>query len=266
VTSQTSGAWLSRRRRLDLGGGRLAGPGWDQPPGHGAQPQIVGGPRSRAGSCCSGRPPGARPGLRRLPLTNGTAWTFEATLAARGPGRRPRGRRSFRCRGHRAGGPDPDRLRLRERRFLAADPGLRRGRRRIGVGRGHGGRHRGHRDDHRPRRAASRPSPWWPRARPRPPGRCREDPRRLRPPARRQRVAAGAGTQVAVGSANGYPAAWMSADGGSSWTPPPVSHPGGLRPARRAAADRRDVRRRRLARGRRRHRGRRAASGRPFLG
>ena len=32
-------------------------------------------------------------------------------------------------------------------------------------------------------------------------------------------IAAEAGTQVAVGSANGYPAAWMSADGGSSWTP-----------------------------------------------
>ena len=31
-------------------------------------------------------------------------------------------------------------------------------------------------------------------------------------------IAAEAGTQVAVGSANGYPAAWMSADGGSSWT------------------------------------------------
>jgi hypothetical protein len=27
------------------------------------------------------------------------------------------------------------------------------------------------------------------------------------------------GTQVAVGGANGYPAAWVSADGGSSWTP-----------------------------------------------
>jgi len=32
-------------------------------------------------------------------------------------------------------------------------------------------------------------------------------------------IAAQAGTQVAVGSANGYPAAWRSADGGSSWTP-----------------------------------------------
>jgi hypothetical protein len=31
-------------------------------------------------------------------------------------------------------------------------------------------------------------------------------------------VAAGAGRLVAVGSANGYPAAWTSADGGSSWT------------------------------------------------
>jgi hypothetical protein len=31
-------------------------------------------------------------------------------------------------------------------------------------------------------------------------------------------IAAEAGTQVAVGSANGYPAAWVSADGGSSWT------------------------------------------------
>jgi hypothetical protein len=31
-------------------------------------------------------------------------------------------------------------------------------------------------------------------------------------------VAAGNGMQVAVGSANGYPAAWTSADGGSSWT------------------------------------------------
>ena len=32
-------------------------------------------------------------------------------------------------------------------------------------------------------------------------------------------IAADNGTQVAVGSANGYPAAWTSADGGSSWTP-----------------------------------------------
>jgi hypothetical protein len=32
-------------------------------------------------------------------------------------------------------------------------------------------------------------------------------------------IAADDGTQVAVGGANGYPAAWMSADGGSSWTP-----------------------------------------------
>jgi hypothetical protein len=31
-------------------------------------------------------------------------------------------------------------------------------------------------------------------------------------------VAAGNGMQVAVGSANGYPAAWLSANGGSSWT------------------------------------------------
>jgi len=31
-------------------------------------------------------------------------------------------------------------------------------------------------------------------------------------------VAAGNGRQVAVGSANGYPAAWISADGGNSWT------------------------------------------------
>jgi hypothetical protein len=31
-------------------------------------------------------------------------------------------------------------------------------------------------------------------------------------------VAAEASTQVAVGSANGYPAAWMSTDGGNSWT------------------------------------------------
>ena len=31
-------------------------------------------------------------------------------------------------------------------------------------------------------------------------------------------VAADGGTQVAVGSANGFPAAWVSADGGSSWT------------------------------------------------
>jgi hypothetical protein len=31
-------------------------------------------------------------------------------------------------------------------------------------------------------------------------------------------VAAGNGTQVAVGSANGYPAAWVSANGGSTWT------------------------------------------------
>jgi hypothetical protein len=31
-------------------------------------------------------------------------------------------------------------------------------------------------------------------------------------------VAAGNGMQVAVGSANGYPAAWTSADGGSTWT------------------------------------------------
>jgi hypothetical protein len=31
-------------------------------------------------------------------------------------------------------------------------------------------------------------------------------------------IAAGHGTQVAVGSANGYPAAWASADGGSTWT------------------------------------------------
>ena len=32
-------------------------------------------------------------------------------------------------------------------------------------------------------------------------------------------VAAGNGAQVAVGSANGYPAAWTSANGGSSWRP-----------------------------------------------
>ncbi|MGB6578065.1 MAG: hypothetical protein WBF34_09100, partial [Streptosporangiaceae bacterium] len=31
-------------------------------------------------------------------------------------------------------------------------------------------------------------------------------------------VAAGNGTQVAVGSANGYPAAWISANGGTTWT------------------------------------------------
>jgi hypothetical protein len=31
-------------------------------------------------------------------------------------------------------------------------------------------------------------------------------------------IAAASGTQIAVGSANGYPAAWTSTDGGSSWT------------------------------------------------
>ncbi len=45
-------------------------------------------------------------------------------------------------------------------------------------------------------------------------------------------VAANGGTQVVVGSANGYPAAWTSADGGSSWlravgaTPAALTRPG----------------------------------------
>ena len=35
-------------------------------------------------------------------------------------------------------------------------------------------------------------------------------------------LAAQASMQVAVGSANGFPAAWTSVDGGSSWTVPPA--------------------------------------------
>ena len=74
-------------------------------------------------------------------------------------------------------------------------------------------------------------------------------------------VAAGNGTQVAVGSANGYPAAWISANGGTDLDPGRRPEPGRAGPARRPAADQRGLRPRRLAGGGRRHRRRPAAPG-----
>ena len=78
-------------------------------------------------------------------------------------------------------------------------------------------------------------------------------------------VAAGNGMQVAVGSANGYPAAWTSANGGSTWTRANGQTPARVRPAGGPAADQRDPRRRRLAGRGRRHRRHRPASGGPRL-
>ena len=79
-------------------------------------------------------------------------------------------------------------------------------------------------------------------------------------------VAANGGMQVVVGSANGYPAAWASADGGGSWARALGVTPAVFGRAGCAAADQRHPRRGGLARRRGRGGGRRPAPGRRFLG
>ena len=69
-------------------------------------------------------------------------------------------------------------------------------------------------------------------------------------------IAAQDGTQVAVGSANGYPAAWTSGNGGGTWTRAVGALPAVFGQARLAAADQRDARPDGLAGGGRRHGGR----------
>ena len=264
VTSQASGAWLSR----DGGSTWMAAVSLDvPPPGHGAQPQIVGAAVVQGGFVLLLPTAGTRPGLDVYGSPNGTAWTFEATLTT------PAGLVA----GLADGGPSGAVVTGQAGRtliaFISANGVSWRQTQTFGAAAAESvsgvAMAGGSAVVTATRSLPAEPpachhhgDPW----RPRPPGRCGEYPRRLRPPARRQRHRGGQWHPGRGGQRQRLPGRLDVRRRRQLMDPRHRRRPGGLRPARRAAADRRDARPRRVARGRRRHLGRRPASGRPFLG
>jgi hypothetical protein len=216
VTSQTSGAWLSRNG----GSTWVAAVSPDvPPPGHGAQPQIAGAAAVKGGFVLLRPTAGARPGLDVYGSPNGTAWTFEATLVT------PAGLVAGPVDGGPSGAVVIGQAGRTLTAFVSANGvswrqtqafGAAAAESVSGVAMAAGG-------------AAVTATTAGPQSR-QPaitmvaagaPARqvdVAKIPGAFDPQLAVNGIAAEAGTQVAVGSANGYPAAWMSADGGSSWT------------------------------------------------
>jgi hypothetical protein len=217
VTSQTSGAWLSR----DGGSTWVAAVSPGAPPaGHGAQPRITGVAAVKGGFVLLRPATAARPGLDIYNSPNGTAWTFQATLTT------PAGLVA----GPADGGPSGAVIVGQTGRTLTAFVsasgvswrqiqafGAAAAESVSGVAMAGGG-------------AVVTATTTGPQSRqpaitlvtPGAPARqvdVAKIPGAFDPQLSVNGIAAEAGTQVAVGGANGYPAAWMSADGGSSWTP-----------------------------------------------
>jgi hypothetical protein len=222
VTSQTSGAWLSR----DGGSTWVAAVSPGVPPaGPGAQPRIAGVAAVPGGFVLFRPTTGARPGLDVYHSPNGTAWTFQATLNT------PAGLVA----GPADGGPSGAVVTGQAGRTLTAfvsangvswrqaqDFGTA-AESVSGAAMAGGG-------------AVVTATTAGPQSRqpaitmvaagaPAHQVEVAQIPGAFDPQLAVNGIAAQAGTQVAVGSANGYPAAWISADGGSSWTPAPGAAP-----------------------------------------
>jgi len=217
VISQTGGAWLSR----DGGSTWVAAASPDVPPhGHGAQPQIAGEAAVKGGFVLLRPTTGARPGLDVYSSPNGTAWTFEATLNT------PAGLVAGPADGGPSGAVVTGQAGRTPTAFVSANGVSWRQTQAFaaaaaesvsGVAMAGGG-------------AVITATTAGPQSR-QPaitmvaagtPARqvdVTKIPGAFDPQLAVTGIAAEAGTQVAVGSANGYPAAWMSADGGGSWTP-----------------------------------------------
>jgi len=216
VTSQTSGAWLSRNG----GSTWVAAVSLDvPPPGHGAQPQIVGAAALKAGFVLLLPTAGVRPGLDVYGSPNGTAWTFEATLAT------PAGLVADLTDGGPSGAVVTGQAGRTLTAFVSANGVSWRQTQAFGAAAAEsvsgvamaGGSAVVTATTAGPQSlqpaitmvAAGAPARQVDVA---------KIPGAFDPQLAVNGIAAEAGTQVAVGSANGYPAAWMSADGGSSWT------------------------------------------------
>ena len=241
VTVQAGAAWLSGDGGSTWAptAGSAVGPAL--PPGPGAQPQVAGVAAAGRGFVLL-RPAtvAKRPAVDAYYSPNGLAWTFQATLSAAGgftaamANGGPDGAVVTGSPAARRPGPDADRVRLRGRPGLAAGPPLRRRRVRktvsgvalapdgavvtAGISAGP--------DSRQPvitltgtGAAAQRVD-------------IAKIPGAVEPQVAVNSVAAQGSTQVAVGSANGFPAAWTSVNGGSSWnraagaSPAVLSRPG----------------------------------------
>jgi hypothetical protein len=217
VTSQTSGAWLSR----DGGSTWVPAVSPGAPPaGHGAQPRIAGVAAVRGGFVLFRPTTAARPGLDVYNSPNGTAWTFQATLTT------PAGLVAGPADGGPSGAVVIGQAGPTLTAFVSADGvswrqtqafGAAAAESVSGVAMVGGG-------------AVVTATTTGPQSRqpaitmvaagaPAHQVDVAKIPGAFDPQLAVNGIAADNGTQVAVGSANGYPAAWMSADGGSSWTP-----------------------------------------------
>jgi hypothetical protein len=214
VTSQASGAWLSRD-----GGSTWVAAG-ALPAGHGAQPRIAGVAAVKGGFVLLRPATGARPDLDIYNSPNGTAWTFQATLST------PAGLVAGPADGGPSGAVVVGQAGRTLTAFVSADGvswrqsqafGAAAAESVSGVAMAGGG-------------AVVTATVTGPQSR-QPAitvvtaGAAARQvdvakiPGAFDPQLAVNGIGADNGTQVAVGSANGYPAAWMSADGGSSWTP-----------------------------------------------
>jgi hypothetical protein len=214
TASQTSGAWLSRD------GGLTWVAAGAPPAGHGAQPRIVGVAAVKGGFVLLRPTTGARADLDVFYSPNGTAWTFQATLAS------PAGLVA----GPADGGPSGAVVTARAGRtltaFVSANGASWQQTRAFGAAAAEsvsGVAMAGS-------SAVVTATTAGPQSRqpaitmvaagaPARPVDVAKIPGAFDPQLAVNALAADNGTQVAVGSANGYPAAWMSADGGNSWTP-----------------------------------------------
>jgi hypothetical protein len=217
VTSQTSGAWLSR----DGGSTWVAAVSPGVPPaGHDAQARIVGVAAVKGGFVLLRPTTGARPGLDIFNSPNGTAWTFQATLNT------PAGLVAGPADGGPSGAVVTGRAGRTLTAFVSANGvswrqtqafGAAAAESVSGVAMAGGG-------------AVVTATTTGPQSRqpaitmvaagaPAHQIDVAKIPGAFDPQLAVNAIAADNGTQIAVGSANGYPAAWMSADGGSSWTP-----------------------------------------------
>jgi hypothetical protein len=216
VTSQTSGAWLSR----DGGSTWLAAVSPEVPPtGHGAQPLIVGEAAVEGGFVLLRPTTGARPGLDIYSSPNGTAWTFRATLNT------PAGLVAGPADGGPSGAVVTGQAGRTLTAFVSANGVSWRQTQAFGAAAaesvadvamaGAGAVVTATTAGPQSRQpvitmvAAGAPAHQVDVA---------KIPGAFDPQVAVNGIAAEAGTQVAVGGANGYPAAWTSADGGSSWT------------------------------------------------
>jgi len=213
TTSQASGAWLSRD-----GGSTWVAAG-APPAGHGAQPRIVGVAAVKGGFVLLRPTTGARPDLDVFYSPNGTTWTFQATLAT------PAGLVAGPADGGPSGAVVTGRAGRTLTAFVSANGvswqqtqafGAAAAESVSGVAMaGSGAVVTATTSGSQSRQpaitmvAAGAPARQVDVA---------KIPGAFDPQLAVNALAAEAGTQVAVGSANGYPAAWMSADGGSSWT------------------------------------------------